>query len=222
MTSNACAMATAVLMVTVAVLMAGAPGLAQDVDGVVYIDGPVNVTLTNDIFPLCTPTLDDLPEDATAEDVEALQSVFEEQAASVLDRFVPCAFGSPVRPSWRCCRSLASIFGFYEEADFPNCLCAPGIWDALLAGFAGRFDIVTLYNRCAASFPNGFVVNFNSTATPQSEAVSRCTSDRVNIDPDYVNPFADVDVSEFLSTNDQEAVADAIEQEILSRGPGAP
>ena len=119
-TPNACAMATAVLMVTVAVLMAGAPGLAQDVDGVVYIDGPVNVTLTNDIFPLCTPTLDDLPEDATAEDVEALQSVFEEQAASVLDRFVPCAFGSPARPSWRCCRSLASIFGFYEEV----CTCS--------------------------------------------------------------------------------------------------
>ena len=58
---------------------------------------------------------------------------------------------------------------------------------------------MTLYNRCAASFPNGFVVNFNSTATPQSEAVSRCTPDRVNIDPDYVNPFADVDVNDFLS-----------------------
>lgn len=53
--------------------------------------------------------------DRIEEDIEELQAFFATQNESLLERFLPCAFGNPARPSWRCCRSLTSIFGAYEE-----------------------------------------------------------------------------------------------------------
>ena len=66
-------------------------------------------------------------------------------------------------------------------------------------GFGDRFDIQTLYNSCAGKFPQGFLVNFNSTDTAAAAGVSRCVASRVDMDPDYVNPFADFNLDEFLS-----------------------
>merc|ERR1712146_548106 len=116
------------------------------------------------------------------EDIAELQSFFSTQSESLLERFLPCAFGNPARPSWRCCRSLTSIFGAYEEATFYNCLCAPLFFDGLVDGFGDRFDIQTLYNSCAGKFPQGFLVNFNSTDTAAAAGVSRCVASRVDMD----------------------------------------
>ena len=86
-----------------------------------------------------------------------------------------------------------------NQATFYNCLCAPLFFDGLVDGFGDRFDIQTLYNSCAGKFPQGFLVNFNSTDTAAAAGVSRCVASRVDMDPDYVNPFADFNLDEFLS-----------------------
>ena len=54
--------AAAAAVAVVAVVLAGGSARAQDV---VYIDGPDEVTLTRAINPVCTPTLADLPANAT-------------------------------------------------------------------------------------------------------------------------------------------------------------
>lgn len=108
--------------------------------------------------------------------------------------------GEPLTARRAPCRSIVLTPALApNQATFYNCLCAPLFFDGLVDGFGDRFDILTLYNSCAAKFPQGFLVNFNSTDTAAAAGVSRCVASRVDMDPDYVNPFADFNLDEFLS-----------------------
>jgi len=172
-------------------------------------------TPTNEVSAVCQITDFEVPEDQTDEEIAAVTEFFEGRFERYFNLFLPCVVSTPWNPSFSCCANLNQIWGAYEEADYPNCLCLDGWFDQLVESFRDQYDIITLYNTCVARFPTTFVVNFDSPPTEYSFGVNRCTPDRVIVPTDYVNPFVNVTAEDLgITDEDQDLVVRTIAEEL--------
>lgn len=171
---------------------------------------------TRGIAEVC---LQEVPENPTPEQIAAATAQFEAEAQKYFNRFLPCAFRPPNNPSYQCCSNIDNLFGPFPGAEFHNCLCLPSVFEGFVETAGARFDVETLFNRCAVKFPVGFRTLFNSEATRQSRAQQRCTPDLVNVPEDFVAPEL-VSLEEIgLTEQDADAIADIIEEEIRKLAP---